>query len=173
MYQNCKFHISHYSEYVFSYSLSIYFTLIIMMLLSYTIVIIMGLLIHVCKYAPFWQEFSVKSLILRWPLRPVGLLVYIFIDNLAHFDRSIKMLINLNRASIRGLSQNSVDWVYNFWSVQCILITFLHSVNCIIFYHNPKFQVCIMLAFWKKIIIFKIKIWTAEHHLTSKCVTLI
>ena len=32
----------------------------------------MGLLI--CKYAPFWQEYSVKSLILRWPLRPVGLL---------------------------------------------------------------------------------------------------
>ena len=27
-----------------------------------------------CKDAPFWQEFSVKSLMLRWPLRPVGLL---------------------------------------------------------------------------------------------------
>ena len=35
-------------------------------------IIIMGLLI--CKYMPFWQEFSVKSLILRWPLRPRGLL---------------------------------------------------------------------------------------------------
>ena len=34
---------------------------------------ILGLLI--CKYAPFWQEFSVKSLILRWPLRPSGLLL--------------------------------------------------------------------------------------------------
>ena len=84
-----------------------------------------------------------------------------------------KECVFYNMPMIRGLSQNSVDWVYNFWSVQCILITFLHSVNCIIFYHNPKFQVCIMLAFWKKIIIFKIKIWTAEHHLTSKCVTLI
>ena len=46
------------------------------MLLSDTIVdfhlSMMGLLIY--KYEPFWQEVSVKSLILRWPLRPVGLL---------------------------------------------------------------------------------------------------
>ena len=33
----------------------------------------MGLLIY--KYEPFWQEVSVKSVILRWPLRPVGLLL--------------------------------------------------------------------------------------------------
>ena len=26
------------------------------------------------KYEPFWQEVSVKSFILRWPLRPVGFL---------------------------------------------------------------------------------------------------
>ena len=31
-----------------------------------------GLLIY--KYEPFWQEVSVKSRILRWPFRPVGLL---------------------------------------------------------------------------------------------------
>ena len=35
----------------------------------------MGLLI--CKYEPFWQEVSVESLILRWPLRPVSLLFLI------------------------------------------------------------------------------------------------
>ena len=35
----------------------------------------MGLLIY--KYEPFWQEVSVKSLILRWPLRPVGLLFFL------------------------------------------------------------------------------------------------
>ena len=34
----------------------------------------MGLLI--CKYEPLWQEVSVKSLILRWPLRPVGFLFH-------------------------------------------------------------------------------------------------
>ena len=27
-----------------------------------------------CKNEPFWQEVSVESLILRWPLRPLGLL---------------------------------------------------------------------------------------------------
>ena len=49
-----------------------------MMLLSYTMIdfhlfSIMGLLIY--KYEPFWQEVSVKSLILRWLLRLVGLLL--------------------------------------------------------------------------------------------------
>ena len=33
----------------------------------------MGLLLY--KYEPFWQEVSVKSLILTWPLRPLGLLL--------------------------------------------------------------------------------------------------
>ena len=32
----------------------------------------MGQLIS--KYEPFWQEVSIESLILRWPLRPLGLL---------------------------------------------------------------------------------------------------
>ena len=32
----------------------------------------MGLLI--CKYESFWQDVSVESLILWWPLRPLGLL---------------------------------------------------------------------------------------------------
>ena len=32
----------------------------------------MGVLI--CKYESFWQEISVYSLLLRWPLRPVGFL---------------------------------------------------------------------------------------------------
>ena len=31
-----------------------------------------GLLI--CKYEPLWQDVNVQSLILRWPLRPIGLL---------------------------------------------------------------------------------------------------
>ena len=40
----------------------------------------MGLLIY--KYEHLWQEVSVKSLILRWPLRPVGLLLSIVLHNL-------------------------------------------------------------------------------------------
>ena len=43
-----------------------------MPLLSF--IFMMGLLIY--KFEPFWQEVSVESLILRWPLRPVGLLFY-------------------------------------------------------------------------------------------------
>ena len=35
VYQNCKFHISHYSEYVLSSSLSVYFTLIAIVLKDY------------------------------------------------------------------------------------------------------------------------------------------
>ena len=77
MYQNCKFHISHHSEYVFS-SLSIYFTLIAIVLNDYDSAFLYNcwflFIIWGCWYAPFWQEFSVKSLILRWPLRLVGLL---------------------------------------------------------------------------------------------------
>ena len=60
-----------------------------------------GLLI--CKYEPFWREVSVKSLILRWPLRPVGLL-YIYI--LVYFSETFTLFIenwirqnNLNHSS--------------------------------------------------------------------------
>ena len=41
-----------------------------------------------CKYAPFWQEFIVKSLMLRWTLRPVGLLFkkqLLAMDNTKYF----------------------------------------------------------------------------------------
>ena len=75
--KNVKFYISHYSEYVLSSCLSIYFTLLkdydaaFLYNCWFLFIIIMGLLI--CNYGPFWQEFSVKSLILRWTLRPVGL----------------------------------------------------------------------------------------------------
>ena len=50
---NCKFHISHLVN--------------ILLFIS-----IMGLVI--CKYMPFWHKVSVKSPILRWPLKPLGLL---------------------------------------------------------------------------------------------------
>ena len=42
----------------------------------------MGLLIY--KYEPFWQEVIVKSLILRWLLRPVGLLLLLILDVWIH-----------------------------------------------------------------------------------------
>ena len=78
-------HISHYSEYVLSSTLSIYRTLIAIVLRDYDAAFLyhhdfhismMGLLIH--KYEPLWQEVNVKSLILRCPLRPVGLLLIFY-----------------------------------------------------------------------------------------------
>ena len=74
-------HISHYSEDVLYSTLSIhvYSTLIAIALRDYDAAFpfhhwMMGLLIY--KYEPLWQEVSVKSLIFKWPLRPVGLLFY-------------------------------------------------------------------------------------------------
>ena len=75
-------HISHYSEYVLSSTLSIYSTLIAIVLRNYDAAFryhswFSFILWWGCWYtnmSPFWQEVSVKSLILRWPLRPVDLL---------------------------------------------------------------------------------------------------
>ena len=74
-------YISHYSEYALSSTLSIYITLIAIVLREYNaaflchcwffIYSIMGQLI--CRYDLFWQEVRVESLILRWPFRPLGL----------------------------------------------------------------------------------------------------
>ena len=72
-------HINPYRKHVLSSTLSIYSTLIAIGLwccfpIPWSLIFIystMGLLIY--KYEPFWQEVNVKSLILRWPLRPVNL----------------------------------------------------------------------------------------------------
>ena len=42
------------------------------------LILMMGLFI--CKYETLWQEVSVESLILRWPLRSAGLLIYSFLS---------------------------------------------------------------------------------------------
>ena len=63
---------------------------------------IMGLLI--CKYQPFWQEVGVESLILRWLLRPVGLLFFCSIT------------LKLKHCNI------SVDWTQHAasrWTITC------------------------------------------------------
>ena len=36
----------------------------------------------ICKYESFWQEVMVESLILRWSLRPVGLLFMMYTSSL-------------------------------------------------------------------------------------------
>ena len=90
IYQNCKFRdpwcrgsdvrawpYKSYSEYVLSSTLSIYSTLIAIVLRDYDAVFLyIGLIFIFFFYdRAFWQEVSVKSLILRWPLKHVGLLL--------------------------------------------------------------------------------------------------
>ena len=65
-------HISHFSEYALSSNPSIYSTLIAIVLRDYD-----AFLFHrwYTKMSPYDKKSdSVKSLILRWPFRPVGLL---------------------------------------------------------------------------------------------------
>ena len=58
-------------------------------------IIIMGLLIW--KYRPFWQDFSVKSLILRWPIRPVGLL---FLKMVKNYLFDLYAVLSINQGTI-------------------------------------------------------------------------
>ena len=130
MYQNCKFHISHYSEYVFSSYLLIYFTLIAIMLkdydaaflynCSFLFIIIMGLLIW--KYAPFWLEFSVKYLILRWPLRLVGLL-FMMHQKAVLFQDINQARDKLNSSDPLVMKSWLIDWLV-FYAVSAIFLPF-------------------------------------------------
>ena len=54
----------------------------------------------ICKIEPFWQEVSVESLILRWLLRPRGLLFIFFLLNFTFFQMPEKKALN---ASARRL----------------------------------------------------------------------
>ena len=56
----------------------------------------MGLLLYI--YDPFWQEVGVKSLILRWPLRPVGLLLI----NQSSVSREVEFKINCHSSSTQA-----------------------------------------------------------------------
>ena len=70
----------------------------------------MGLLI--CKYAPFWQEFSVKSLILRWQLRPVGLL---FCNIVGLYVIKYKYSDILLKDFVEKPNPNTI--IFNFWGI--------------------------------------------------------
>ena len=84
-------HLGHCSEYVLSSTLSVYSHWLnyyaAYLYHCWYIFTLMGLLI--CKYKPFWQEVSVKSMILRWPLRPAGLL-FSFENSIQHIEYNIK-----------------------------------------------------------------------------------
>ena len=63
--------------------------------LSFIIYAMMGLLIY--KYELLWQEVSVKSLIPRWPLRPVGLLFFLRITPVFNLEIGPKWKILLKQ----------------------------------------------------------------------------
>ena len=83
---NCKFHDTQEKGgglELFWWHISIYNTLKGLwcsLLCHYWFIYSMtGLLI--CKYEHFWQEVSLESLILRWPLRPMGLLFSVRVED--------------------------------------------------------------------------------------------
>ena len=130
--------ISHFSVYVLS--LSIYSTLIAIVLRDYDAAfryhswfsfILWYLLIN--KYEPFWQEASVKSLIHRWPLRPVGLLfflslLFVLYLKIIHFGRQTYKMFVINLL----LLWRSVFWIKHWWVVNHTnVFLFLFTRNCI------------------------------------------
>ena len=70
-----------------------------------------------CKYAPFWQEFSVKSLILRWPLRPVGLLLLMLSFFCTHLNGCIIIHIDFISACTDLWKPGSNSYTYKYVSL--------------------------------------------------------
>ena len=129
VYQNCKFHnpragvlmlghghIRQYSEYALngSSALSIYSTLIAVVLWDDNAAFLchcrfLFILWWCCWYANmrhFWQEVSIESLILRWRLRPVALLLWTWTLLFCFF----LYLANLELAETSAVeSQDEVD----------------------------------------------------------------
>ena len=85
----------------------------------------MGLLIY--KYEPFWQEVSVKPLILRWPLKPVGLL---FFSNLfaGTYLVDISLQFVVETTEWRGINQS----ILTLWVTQVIYYTGFTLQLCLI-----------------------------------------
>ena len=89
----------------------------------------MGLLI--CKYDPFWQEINVESLILRWLLRPVGLL---FFSN-EHFKRHIHLF---------QWGYYNSDLMKIFWQV----LSLAYNIEIEMIIYHPKEKLA--FRYWKQ-----------------------
>ena len=91
-----------------------------------------------CKYVPFWQEFSVKSLMLRWPLRPVGLLfTYYIIRGLRG-----QSLSNVLKAA--NILKNNIDHKFLKETLKLILRK-IHKMRffpglCVFLLHRWKYK---------------------------------
>ena len=129
VYQSCKLHLSHYSKYVFFLSINILHIdcycvkglwccfPIPSLIFIYSM---MGLLIY--KYEPFWQEVSVKYLILRWPLRPVGLL-FMMHQKAVLFQDINQARDKLNSSDPLVMKSWLIDWIV-FYAVSAIFLPF-------------------------------------------------
>ena len=97
----------------------------------------MGLLIY--KYEPFWQEVSVKSLILRWPLRPVGLL---FNNLLVYWLKKLYVNITMLHINIidKYVNIGRLCIYMNFEHEQCQILMFTGTSTHISLDNGGKFQ---------------------------------
>ena len=80
----------------------------------------MGLLVW--NYELFWQEISLESLIQRWPLRPVGLLLLRY---LYQSERIFYLLY------IWTISHDFVECNVKLWKISCSFIS-LHGKSSIV-----------------------------------------
>ena len=70
------------------------------------------------KYEPFWQIISVKSLILRWPLRPMGLLFVLLFSWIDIFCKSCWMLTGIYSGKSCIASAHPAYFTARFWENQ-------------------------------------------------------
>ena len=153
----------------------------------------MGKLIY--KYDPFWQEIGVKSLILRWPLRPVGLL-FCFDSDIQYFAR---VYHHEAVCLVHSWSLYNVDFGHEFkileflrclciWSVPYALTLAYHiwqmdlsnTRQCVAYIHNPN----TLLTFYLKIkfigCLMWLRVWataffsfdTLIQNLSHECITM-
>ena len=148
VYQNCKFHdpgagvlmlgrvhISHYSEYAVS-TVSIYSTLIAIMLRDYDAVFLYHRWFSFILWWSCWytnsspSEVSVKSVLLRWPLRPVGLLL-IGKEPFQHLSHSLdiwhkekKLAFLLGEKAKKAANKDLLPWIGQLWTILGIVEVF-------------------------------------------------
>ena len=153
--------ISYYSEYALISTLLVYITLIDIELRDYNAAFFpMPLLIfiysmmgqRICKYELLRQEVSVESLILRWPLRPLGLL---YVNNI-YLTNTMATMMTMTRTtrtppapaptavtgmsgednscSVRGTESNNYHNIFSRFDWQvCHSTTYFHTVlECIL-----------------------------------------
>ena len=121
MNKNCRFydiwtgvlmlghdHISHYSKYALSSTLSIYSTLIANVFRYYNAVFLWDCWFLLILWRDRWyanmnplDKKSLQSLILRWPLTPVGLLLSLVGEDFDHFWQNIWLLWLMDDGLVR------------------------------------------------------------------------